>query len=194
MVHRSALAHPLLAGALVGALLAGLAGCGWYPRTIAGVPPGAPWVHLPVSRFLAEDRAEPEALALCPRPDCGPPLAVGVVHLVGPEADRAEAVLASPDRLAQALSRPRDPADKGRLGRAAPMAPVRSIAAASRLTVGTARGFALSLSRADGTRPVHGAALGQRTGDRLTVVLVIGEDPAVVERMARDVAAGRLAS
>ncbi|HEY8384164.1 MAG TPA: hypothetical protein VIL09_18640 [Microvirga sp.] len=188
MIHRPPL-RPLLAGALLGALMAGLAGCGWYPRPIAGVPPGAPWIHLPVGRFLAEDRAEPEALALCPRPECGPPLAVGVVRLTGAEADLAEAVLARPDRLAEALAEGTLRPTRGR-----PPSKVRSTTSATRLTMGEARGFSLALSRLDGSRAAFGAALGRRLGDTLTIVLVIGEDPSVVERTARDVAAGHLAS
>ncbi len=44
------------------------------------------------------------------------------------------------------------------------------------------RGFGISLAPADGNkRPAYGAALGRLSGDILRLVLVIGEEEAVVE-------------
>ena len=42
--------------------------CGYIPRPVAGVPPGAPWEALPLRKWLAEERAEPVALSFCAPP------------------------------------------------------------------------------------------------------------------------------
>jgi hypothetical protein len=154
-----------------------LGACQLSPRAVQGVPFEEPWTVLPLHRWLAEDRAEPEAIAVCRPPVCGPGLVVGVVRLTGREADRTEAALAEPQRLARALSVPKDS-----------KATVRAKAAARRLEAGSARGFALDLQRSDGSRPAHGAVLGQRYGPDLRLVLVIGEEAGLVETTARRVA------
>ena len=136
---------------------------------------------LPLRRWLAEDRADPEAIAVCRPPVCGPGLVVGVVRLTGREADRTEAALADPQKLARALSIPKDP-----------KAAIRAQAAAKRLEAGPARGFALALQRSDGSRPAHGAVLGQRFGPDLRLVMVIGEEAETVETTARRVARDHL--
>ncbi|MBZ6079374.1 hypothetical protein [Microvirga puerhi] len=179
------LAFPLLA-LLIGSCLSS---CGYIPRPVEGVPPGAPWEALPLRKWLAEDRAEPIALSFCAPPECRPGLAVAVVLLRGKDAAEAEAVLKSPSRLAQSLRSPsRKPPTAGRKS-------VRTLVEASPLVEGSLRGFAISLAPADGGKQrAYGAALGQRNGDDLKVVLVIGEDETSVLNTVRDVARRELQS
>ena len=160
-----------------GVLLGALAACHFSPRAVEGVPFTEPWLVLPLNRWLAEDRAEPEAMAVCRPPVCGPGLVVGVVRLVGREAEIGDAVLSDPGKLVRALVTPKDS-----------KAPVRATASARTLAAGAAHGFAMTVQRRDGTRPAYGAALGQRLGPQLRLVLVIGEDPETVEATARRVA------
>lgn len=165
-----------------GLALAAMAGCGYIPRPVEGVPPGAPWEALPLRKWLAEDRAEPVALAFCAPPECSPGLVVGVVRLTGKDASEAEAVLKDPSALARALRAPQKTAS----GKAKP---VGAVVAARPLKEGSLRGFAISIAPADsGKRPAYGAALGRRTGGSLQAVLVIGEDEASVEGTVLDVA------
>jgi hypothetical protein len=169
-------------------LLAGsLAACSAYPRPVEGLSP-ATWLDLPLRRWLAEDRAEPLAVAVCRLPECGPDMVVAVVAIHGPDADAAEAILNHPERLAGALrarSEDRSSAKPapGTHATAAAAHPVRD---------GPLKGFSLSMSRADGSRAVFGTALGHRTGSDLRVVLAIGADPQVVEATARRAARANL--
>jgi hypothetical protein len=161
-----------------GLLIGVLAGCQYVPRAVEGVPVEAPWAALPLRAWLAENRAEPEALALCRPPDCGPGLAVAVVRVSGAEREAAEAVLQHPDRLARALE---GPGGKTR--------PVATVASATPIREADATGFVLSLGRRDGSKPpAFGAALGRRHGGDLRIVLAIGEDAGHVEAAARRVA------
>jgi hypothetical protein len=144
---------------------------------------------LPLHRLLVEDRPEPEAMAACRPPDCGPGLAVGVMRLTGRDAENAERTLGEPERLARALSVPRDPADPR-----SPRPTVQTTAWAKRLKEGPTRGFSLAVRRVDGSRPAHGAVLAQRLGGDLRVVLVVGEEQGAVEATARRVAREHLAS
>jgi len=161
----------------------GLVSCGYVPRPVEGVPPGAPWEALPLRKWLAEDRAEPIALAFCAPPECTPGLVVGIVRLSGRDADEAEAVLKDPSALARALQSPRPKPAPGR------KRPVRTLAEATPLENGPLHGFAVSLAPADGKkRPAYGAALGLRTGETLQAVLVIGEDETAVRNTVREVA------
>ncbi|MEZ0172202.1 hypothetical protein [Microvirga sp. TS319] len=163
-------------------LTLGLTGCGYIPRTVEGVPPGAPWQALPLRKWLAEDRAEPVALALCAPPQCSPGLAVGVIRLNGKDAQITEAVLKDPERLARAL---RSPVGRDK--------PVRSAISVERLKDAPYPGFAISLAPADGQKaPAFGAALGRRSGEELDVVLVIGDTAEAVQQTARQVAAREL--
>ena len=120
---------------------------------------------------------------MCRPPVCGPGLVVGVVRLGGREAETAAAALRDPARLARALSTPKDPKK-----------PVQTTASAKRLEAGAARGFSLALHRSDGSRPAHGAVLGQRFGPDLRLVVVLGEEPEAVETAARRVAREHLGS
>ena len=179
--------------------VAALGACGYIPQAVEGVPPGPPWQALPLRRWLAEDRAEPEAMALCAPPGCRPGLAVGVVRLKGEDARQAEAVLEDPSALARALrtapAKPlpgkslpgKSPSGKSPSGRTAK--PVRTLVSARPLQDGPYRGFAISLAPADGRKaPAYGAALGRRSADSLDVVLVIGDDEASVQSTVRSVA------
>jgi hypothetical protein len=172
-----------------GVLIGALAACQLGPRAVLGVPFGDPWMALPLHRLLVEDRPEPEAMAACRPPDCGPGLAVGVMRLNGRDAAIAERTLGEPERLARALSAPRDAADP-RSRRPV----VRTAASAKRLQEGPTRGFSLAVRRADGGRSAHGAVFGQRFGGDLRVVLVVGEEQDAVEAAARRVAREHLAS
>jgi len=161
-----------------------LAACAaYYPEPVEGLTESSSWIALPLRSWLAEDRAEPEAVALCRPPDCSPGMVVGVVRLHGKDANEAEAVLNHPDRLAQALEEMRGRKSK-----------VRTVATARRLADGPSQGFLLSLGRDDGERAVYGAALGRRDGGGLRVVLAIGDNAEAVEATARRVAARHLGS
>jgi hypothetical protein len=170
----------LAAGFVLGAALAA---CSTLPRPVSGLPDSSAWVSLPLSDWLAEDRAEPEAVALCET--CGAGMTIGVVRLVGPAAREAEAELRDPQRLVRILE-----ASRSRAGRAhgtGPPVVVRSSARALRSA--GASGFVMTLWREDGAKPaIHGAALGRKGGDGLTVVLVIGTDAEAVEGLAGQVA------
>ena len=161
-----------------------VASCGYIPRPVAGVPPGAPWDALPLRKWLAEDRAEPVALSFCAPPECSPGLAVGVVRLTGRDAQVTESLLKDPERLARAL---RSPAGREK--------PVRTRITVERLNGGAYPGFAIDLTPSNGAkRQAYGAALGRREGEALSVVLVIGEDAQAVQETARQVAARELGS
>ncbi|WP_210485340.1 hypothetical protein [Microvirga antarctica] len=164
-----------------GLVLLALAACGYIPRAVEGVPPGAPWEALPLRKWLAEGRAEPQALAFCAPPECRPGLVVSVIDLSDKDADISEAILRDPARLARALTSgtPRD-------------RKIRTLVSSSPITASEAKGFAISLSRSDGTRPAFGAALGRRSGASLRVVLVIGDDEAAVLSTVRQVAVREL--
>ncbi|HEV2557053.1 MAG TPA: hypothetical protein VGU45_00345 [Microvirga sp.] len=158
------------------ACLAALAACSALPRAVQGVPAGEPWFALPLKEWLGEERAEPEAIAVCRPPECGPGLVAGVVRLAGAEADAAERVLADPGALARMLRTPK----AGRPRTAVDLKPLQA---------GSAAGFAITLARQDARRrPAYGAALGRRSGGDLRVVLVVGEDAGAVEDAARQVA------
>jgi hypothetical protein len=166
------------------ALALSLATCGYIPRPVEGVPAGAPWEALPLRKWLAEDRAEPQALAFCAPPECGPGLAVSVVRLKGRDAQITHAVLRDPERLARAL---RSPAGRDK--------PVRTRISVEPLKDAPYPGFAISLAPADGRKaPAYGAALGRRSGESLDVVLVIGETEEAVQDTARRVAERELGS
>jgi hypothetical protein len=172
------LVRPILAGT-AGALL--LLGCSAYPRAVEGVPVGESWVALPLRSWLAEGRAEPQAVAICRPPDCGPGLVVSVLHLAGEDARTAGALLRNPEPLARALEKPK------------PTSTVRTLAAVERLRAGRDRGFLLRLERADGgKRPAFGAALGREVEGALRLVFVVGDDGAAVEETVRRVAAEHL--
>ncbi len=175
---RRALSFGLLVGTLA------LTSCGYIPRAVEGVPPGAPWEALPLRKWLADDRAEPEALAFCAPPECRPGLVVGVMHLRGKDAAAAAAVLRNPGLLAQALrSRP------------ARTESARTTVAVEPLGEGPYSGFAISLAPAGGGKsPAYGAAFGRLEGDDLHLVLAIGEEREAVQATARRVAERELGS
>jgi hypothetical protein len=166
------------------ALLGLIAGCGYIPRAVEGVPPGDPWQALPLRKWLAEDRAEPHAISFCAPPECRPGLVVGVIDLTGRDANITEAILRDPSRLTRAFA---SPVREDRT--------VGTIASAHIIREGDFRGFAMSLaSREDGKRPAYAAALGQRREERLRVILVIGEDETSVRITLGDVARAELRS
>jgi len=173
---RRASSFGLLAGIIV------LAGCGYIPRPVAGLPPGEPWGALPLRKWLAEDRAEPVALSFCAPPECRPGLVAGVIRLTGRDARIADEVLRDPERLARAL---RSPAGREK--------PARTVVSVERLREGAGYGFAIELAPADGgKRPAYGVAVGKPQGEDVVVVLVIGEDPGSVRSAALQAAAREL--
>jgi hypothetical protein len=187
MLRRVTPKASLVAGFALGIALAA---CTALPRTVEGLPDASAWESLPLSDWLAEDRAEPEAVALCET--CGAGMMVGIVRLSGPSAREAEAELRDPRRLVQVLearnSRARRPG-------AGPARPVVVKSSARSFQAAGASGFLLTLWRADGAKPaVQGAALGRRDGSGLTIVLVIGTDAGAVETLAARIAKDRLAS
>jgi hypothetical protein len=174
----------LILSLISAAIALSLSSCGYIPRPVGGVPPGAPWEALPLRKWLAEDRAEPVGLAFCAPPKCKPGLAVSVIRLKGRDARVTEDLLADPERLARALRSAADP-DK----------PVRAQVSVARLKDAPYPGFTIRLAPADGKKPpAYGAALGRRSGEDLGVVLVIGEAADAVESTARQVAAHELGS
>jgi hypothetical protein len=161
-----------------------VASCGYIPRQVAGLPSDRPWDALPLRKWLAEDRAEPMALAFCAPPECGPGLMVGVIRLTGKDADITDALLKDPERLARAL---RSPAGRDK--------PIKTRISVERLRDAPYPGFTIDLAPADeGKKPAYGAALGKRSGQDLEIVLVIGEVPEIVRETAKDVAARELGS
>jgi hypothetical protein len=166
------------------ALALSVASCAYIPRQVAGLPVDSTWDALPLRKWLAEDRAEPVALAFCAPPECGPGLAVSVIRLTGRDADITHGLLNNPERLARAL---RSPAGREK--------PVKTHITVERLTGGPYPGFAIDLAPIDGgKRPAYGAAFGRREGEALSVVLVIGETQDAVRETARRVAARELGS
>src|SRR3712207_1912434 len=144
------LLRPLRPGFLILALALAVAGCGYIPRQVAGLASGPSWDALPLRKWLAEDRAEPVALAFCAPPECGPGLAVSVIRLTGRDADITDAILKDPERLARGL---RSPARREK--------PVKTRIAVERLRDAPYPGFAIDLSPADGgKRPAYGATFG----------------------------------
>ncbi len=133
-------------------------------------------------KWLAEDRAEPHALAFCAPPECRPGLVVSVIDLKGPDAAISEGLLKDPSRLAQALRK----AEAHRK--------VQTIVSTARLDGPASQGFAISLAPSDGGKaPAYGATLGRRSGDTLKLVLVIGDDRDAVLTTVRQVAGHELA-
>jgi hypothetical protein len=166
-----------------GLLIVTLSACGYIPRPVEGVPPGAPWEALPLRKWLAEDRAEPQALAFCAPPECRPGLVVSVIELKGSDADISESVLKDPARLSRALGRT---AHEGK--------EVHAMVAARPIDDGGSHGFAISLAPSDGSKPpAYGAALGRRSGEALRLVLVIGDNEAAVLATLRQVSERELA-
>jgi hypothetical protein len=183
----------VLAGLAAGAIV--VSACAYLPRTVDGVPAEPPWVALPLRMWLAEGRAEPEAVAICRPPDCAPAIAIAVVRLTGPDAAAAEAVLNDPERLARALRTPQKGPAKDTAKATAkspakrPGRPIRTVVSFERFEAGSDRGFFMSLAPSDGSkRPAFGAALGHASRGGLHVVLVIGSEADAVEAIARRVA------
>ncbi|WP_046867724.1 hypothetical protein [Microvirga massiliensis] len=175
---------------LAAAALFAATGCSYFPESVAGLPETlqTPWINLPLRSWLAEDRAIPEAVALCAPPECRPGMVVGVVRLRGEDADVAERLLHDPAPLAARLATPAPPPTKGAKPRQ------RSVSTIVPLQEGTARGFGIDIVREDGKRHAHGAALARRDGADLRIVLVVGEEKNAVLSAVRRAAAAHLQS
>jgi hypothetical protein len=164
--------------------ISAFSGCGYIPRPVEGVSPGAPWEALPLRKWLAEDRIEPEAMAFCAPPECRPGLVVAVIRLSGKDAEITDAILKDPERLARAL--------RSSAGRSKPN---KTIVSVDEMKEGACYGFAISLApRDEGRAPAYGAALGRRFENGLRLVIVVGEDPDAVKSTAQEVATRELAT
>ncbi len=169
------------------AALLALGACAYAPRGLEGVSGGEGWTALPLRGWLAEGRARPEAIVACLTADCPHRLAVALITLQGEDARTAEAVLRDPERLAAHL-RERDEADKDPR-----RAKVRSEVRARAIGTADAPGFAITLGRADGTRPpAHAAAQGRLRGESLELLLAVGDDEAATLAALRGAADTRL--
>jgi hypothetical protein len=169
--------------------------CTYIPRQLDGLPAGPPYTALPLRSWLAEDRLEPTAIVACARDEGPHRIAVGVFRASGGEADALAATLKDPEALARALRTPK-PLSAGRFSARKPVTkpPVRTAVEARPFGDGEFSGFTLALSRADGKgSPAYGAALGRRSGETIEVVLVVGDDQAVVAAAAVRVAREDLA-
>ncbi|MGP9820606.1 hypothetical protein ACTZWW_11370 [Salinarimonas sp. NSM] len=164
--------------------IATLAGCVGGPRLVAGLPDETGWLVLPLDRWSALDRGEPEGIAACLDADCPDRLMVSVLRLRGEAAQEARAVLADPQRLAAFLAA-RDRADESEARRA-----VTTRVETRPLAIEGLDGFAVSLTAPATGRTAHGATLArEEQGGELRLALVVGDDAAAVEAALRQVAA-----
>ena len=124
---------------------------------------GAPWDALPLRKWLAEDRAEPQALSFCAPPECSPGLVVSVIDLTGKDADITEAASEGPGAAGPCPALARRPREAGE-------DPDRGRAPRN----GSLSGASPSISRRPtaASAPAYGAAFGRRTGETLDLVLV----------------------
>ncbi|WP_372421594.1 hypothetical protein [Salinarimonas chemoclinalis] len=173
--------HAAAALAVVAALV--LAGCVVGPRLVAGLPDETGWLVLPLDRWSALDRGEPEGIAACIDAACPDRLMVSVLRLRGEAAREARAVLADPRRLADFLAA-RDRADESEARRA-----VTTRVETRPLAIDGLRGFSISLVASGTGRTAHGATLARDEGGELRLALVVGDDAAAVDAALRQVAA-----
>ena len=155
-----------------------------FPPDVPGLDISQPWVRLPVDAWVSEGGIEPVAIAGCFAPSCSPPGAIGLFRARGSVAERLAREAGEPGRLARALmeGKPRQTVRA--------TAPRPKIAAdAEPLREGAWRGFALHLSRQDGSRAAHAAVLTRMAGGVLTALVVVAPAADAALRLARDVVA-----
>jgi hypothetical protein len=162
---------------------AALAGCIYFPEPVAGLPGGGGWVALPLRSWLAEGGIRAEGIAGCFAADCAPRVGVGIFRASGAEARTVAAVLREPERILRFVEA-RDRADTAPWRKA-----VRTVATVEKLREEGLSGFAVALSREDGTRMAHAAGLAAETREGLRFALVVGESREGVRMMARELAA-----
>lgn len=169
---------------LTGCLETSLVGSVLFAPRIAGLSSDAPWVPLPVSAWVTDERIEVRSIEACFDPGCPERAAIGLFRARGREAETLSRAAADPAQLVRYLT------GQGRQMRRNAKRP-QAVAAAERVVAGAWTGFSLRLSRPDGSRPAHAVALLRRSGDALTVVLVVVETGGAARRIADEVAAAQ---
>jgi hypothetical protein len=185
------LAARLRAGGVALALSLALAGCAAFDRAmeisfppeVPGLPADEPWVALPIGGWVHDGGVSADAIEACFAGSCPQAGAVGVFRAEGEQAAALAEIAAHPDLLKTYLEqRSRQP--KGR------RKPQPVTASLEPLAAGRLRGFALRLSRTDGSRAAYGALLVSPAADgRLTALIVFAADPTALRRLAEGVAA-----
>jgi hypothetical protein len=168
--------------AVATACAAALAGCIYVSEPVQGLPGGGGWVALPLRGWIAEGRVKAEGIAGCFAADCAPRVGVGIFRAAGEEARIVAAVLREPERILRFMEA-QDRADTAPQRKA-----VRTVATVEKLREGALSGFAATLSREDGTRMAHAAALGAETREGMRFAIIVGESREGVRMMARELA------
>lgn len=190
----------LLSVLAASAFTAGLGGCldtglladvAFAPR-IAGLPPGQPWLPLPVGSWVTESGIEPAAIVACLEPACDIRAVVARFKARGGEAATLLRIVDDPERLARELAAPLRSASPGVGARRAASAPAdrRAVVSVVRLPEGPARGFVVRMTRPDGSRPAYGVVLSSGGPAAITILMVVAASEAAALRLAREVGAG----
>ena len=150
-----------------------------FPPTIAGLDPGQPWIPMPVGSWVTEGRIEAAAIAGCFT--CAPAAAVGLFRASGPAGQELMRIAARPETVRAMLQRGPD-------RKVDPRKPTPAVTArAEPIREKGWTGFAINLSRDDGSRQAAGVALVRGERGRATVLLVVAESTDAAERIAREV-------
>lgn len=204
-----ALRQAMRAAATGAAALLLLASCAYAPVAVEGLQPpetgadrgDSPWIFVPVGMWLTRDTVAPRAVGMCELPACPTKVAVAVFEARGAEARGLQRSLRNPSELARMLvagnqTRRRLVAESNRSVPAAIAArrmPRRVAASAQRLRHRGFSGFTLTIRRAEGqARTAHAAVLARPQGNRIRVVVVVGERPGTVDTAVKAAADANL--
>ena len=156
-----------------------------FPPAVPGLLGRANWVSLPIGGWVTEGGIEAKAIAACFSPNCPAPAGVGLFRAEGRDAALLQAVIADPSLLRRQLEANdrRDPSPQRRR--------IRIGIAVERFGEGSLPGFAVRLTRPDGSHAAHAAVLATSGPGPVSVLIVVGKTAEEVRRIARDVA-GRL--
>ncbi|CEJ13707.1 hypothetical protein BN1110_04031 [bacterium YEK0313] len=204
-----ALRQAMRAAATGAAALLLLASCAYAPVAVEGLQPpeigadrgDSPWIFVPVGMWLTRDTIVPRAVGMCELPSCPTKVAVAVFEARGAEARGLQRTLRNPSELARTLvagnqTRRRLVAESNRSVPAAIAArrmPRRVAACAQRLRRRGFSGFTLTIRRAEGqARTAHAAVLARPQGNRIRVVVVVGERPGIVDTAVKAAADANL--
>ncbi|MCZ0736670.1 hypothetical protein [Phreatobacter sp. AB_2022a] len=204
-----ALRQAMRAAATGAAALLLLASCAYAPVAVEGLQPpeigadrgDSPWIFVPVGMWLTRDTIVPRAVGMCELPSCPTKVAVAVFEARGAEARALQRTLRNPSELARMLvagnqTRRRLVAESNRSVPAAIAArrmPRRVAASAVRLRHRGFSGFTLTIRRVEGqARTAHGAVLARPQGNRIRVVVVVGERPGTVDTAVKAAADANL--
>lgn len=176
----------VMAGAAIGAGLAGCAHFLHWTGGVEGLPASEGWAEFPIGRWLLDGGVEVQAMSFCPRSDCPSQGLVALIELKGGERAFGEQLARDPMglfRRVEAASRQRV-ARQG--GRSEPRGPTE----VRPLRIGDWRGAAISLAPRPGKgRPAHAVVL-KAPETRSTFLLVsIAEDAAEADAYARQATA-----